>query len=199
VEDVVDVLHGVAVADPYRWLEDGDDLEVGAWAEAQNRRSRAVLDALPARPVLRARLERLLRAPIAGAPRLAGDRVFALERGGPRDQAVLTVRPFDDPGAPSLTLLDPSGGAADAAVAIDWYSPSPDGRLVAYGTSEGGDERSTLRVLEVDGGGHRPDVIDRCRAASVAWLPDGSAFAYTRYPDPADVGEEAAEYGRAVW
>jgi len=193
VEDVVDVLHGVPVADPYRWLEDGDDPEVVAWAEAQNDRTRAVLDALPSRPALRTQLERLLRAPIAGAPRLRGDRVFALERGGARDQAVLTVRPFDDPEAPSRTLIDPAGEAADAAVAIDWYSPSPDGRLVAYGTSEGGDERSTLRVLDVDAGSHRPDVIPDCRAASVAWLPDASAFAYTRYGDPDD------EYSRWVF
>jgi prolyl oligopeptidase len=183
----------VPVADPYRWLEDGDDPDVRAWAEAQNRRTRAALDALPSRPVLRAKVERLLRAPIAGAPRLRGDRVFALERGGARDQAVLTVRPFDDPEAPSRTLIDPAGEAADAAVAIDWYSPSPDGRMVAYGTSEGGDERSTLRVLEVDTGAHRPDVIPNCRAASVAWLPDASAFAYTRYADPDD------EYTRWVF
>jgi prolyl oligopeptidase len=193
VEDVVDVLHGVAVADPYRWLEDGDDPEVVAWAEAQNERTRTVLDGLPARPALRAQLERLLRAPIAAAPRLAGDRVFALERGGARDQAVLTVRPFDDPDAPSRVLVDPAGAAADAAVAIDWYSPSPDGRLVAYGTSEGGDERSTLRVLDVDDGTHLGDVIPHCRAASVAWLPDGSAFAHTRYADPDD------EYTRWVY
>ena len=101
MEDVVDVLHGVAVADPYRWLEDGDDPEVVGWAEAQNARTRAVLDALPARPALRAQLERLLRAPIAGAPRLAGDRVFALERGGARDQAVLTVRPYSAASSPT--------------------------------------------------------------------------------------------------
>jgi prolyl oligopeptidase len=182
------------VADPYRWLEDGDDPEVVAWAEAQNARTRAVLDALPARPALRAQLERLLRAPIAGAPRLAGDRVFALERGGARDQAVLAVRPFEDAEAPSRTLIDPAGAADDAAVAIDWYSPSRDGRLVAYGTSEGGDERSTLRVLDVDAGTPLGDVIPHCRAASVAWLPDGSAFAYTRYADPDD------EYTRwAFW
>ncbi|MBA2624048.1 MAG: S9 family peptidase, partial [Acidimicrobiia bacterium] len=198
-EDRVEVLHGQRVADPYRWLEDGDDPEVRAWAEAQDARTRAFLGALPARAELRASVERLLRAPVAGAPRLAGDRVFALERGGRRDQAVLTVRSTFDPAAPPRTLVDPAGRADDAAVAIDWYAPSPDGALVAYGMSEGGDERSTLRVLDAETGDHRPDEIDRCRAASVAWRPDASAFAYTRYPDPADVGEEEAGYHRAVW
>lgn len=192
-DDVVDVVHGVEVADPYRWLEDGDAPETRAWTDAQNERTRSYLDALPFRAELRDRLERLLRVTVVGAPRLAGERVFALERGGDRDQAVLTVRSFGGDGSDARTLLDPSSEAADAAVAIDWYHPSPDGRLVAYGTSEAGDERSTLRVLDVDTGEHLPDVIPHCRAASVAWLPDGSAFAHTRYP--AD-----SEYGRhVVW
>ena len=191
-DDVVDVLHGVEVADPYRWLEDGDSPETRAWVDAQNERTRAALDGLGARPELRRRLERLLRLPLVGGPRLAGDRVFTLERGGDRDQAVLRARDRRGDGE-ARTLLDPSGDAADAAVAIDWYHPSPDGRLVAYGTSEGGDERSTLRVLDVDTGDHLPDLIPHCRAASVAWLPDGSAFAHTRYP------ADSEYYRHVVW
>lgn len=43
---VVDTLHGVDVADPYRWLEDGDAPDVQEWVEAQNRLTRETLDAL---------------------------------------------------------------------------------------------------------------------------------------------------------
>ena len=196
---MVDTLHGIDVADPYRWLEDGDADETHDWTAAQNRRTRAALDALPAWAELRRRMERLLRTTSVTSPRVAGDRVFTRERGGARDQAVLVVRSATDPSIAARTLVDPSGAAADAAVALDWFHPSPDGGLVAYGTSEAGDERSTLRVLDVDSGTHRPDVIPHTRAASVAWLPDGSAFAYTRYPDPAAAGEEEAGYHRSVW
>ena len=196
---MVDLLHGIEVADPYRWLEDGDDAGTRAWTDAQSSRTREALDALPGRAELRRRLERLLRAPLVTAPKLAADRVFTLERGGNRDQAVLVVRSALDPAVPPCALVDPSGRAADAAVALDWFHPSPDGELVAYGTSEAGSERSTLRVIEVTGADHRPDAIPHTRAASVAWLADGSAFAYTRYPDPADVGEEEAGYHRSVW
>ncbi len=99
----------------------------------------------------------------------------------------------------SRTLVDPHELTGDPTASIDWYSPSVDGRLVAFGTSTGGDERSTLRVVDVATGELRPDTIPHTRAASVAWLPDGTAFAYTRYPDPAAVGDEEANYNRTVW
>ena len=44
-----------------------------------------------------------------------------------------------------------------------------------------------------------PDLLPHTRAASVAWLPDASGFAYTRYPDPATVGDDEAGYHRTVW
>ena len=103
------------------------------------------------------------------------------------------------PDGPGRVLVDPADAQGDDTSAIDWYQPSPDGSLVAFGTSAGGDERSTLRILQVGDGTLLPDVLPHTRAASVAWLPDGSGFAYTRYPDPAEVGDDEAGYHRTVW
>lgn len=190
VDDVVDVLHGVEVADPYRWLEDGDAAETQAWTDLQNDRTRKVLDALPARRGLHRRLTDLLRSGNSVGPRVAGERILSMDRWGDHDQAVLVVRPLDDPGPDEpRVLIDPHGLTGDATAAIDWFHPSRDGRLVAYGMSAGGDERSTLRVLDVDRSEHLADEIPDTRAASVAWWPDATGFAYARYP----AGEE---YGR---
>src|SRR6266851_3114781 len=52
--------HGIKVADDYQWLENGSDRAVRQWSAAQNDRSRAVLDKLPARPWVEDRLRRLL-------------------------------------------------------------------------------------------------------------------------------------------
>jgi prolyl oligopeptidase len=187
--DVIDVLHGVEVSDPYRWLEQADSAETRAWTDANNARTRAVLDSLPGRAGVHARLTELLRAGSSLGPRVAGDRIFSLDRWGDHDQAVIVLRPAGRPGPPDpRVVVDPHASTGDPTAAIDWFHPSRDGRLVAYGISSGGDEHSTLRVLDVDSGEHLPDEIADTRAASVAWWPDGSGFAYARYPAGADYG-----------
>ncbi|HEX5365958.1 MAG TPA: prolyl oligopeptidase family serine peptidase [Acidimicrobiales bacterium] len=195
-----DVLHGVSVPDPYRWLEDPDHPDTVAWVEASNARTRAALDADPRRPALVRRYAQLFGAGTAAAPAIRGGRLFSLDRGGDHEQAVLVVRALHGEGAPAARpVVDPHALTGDATAAIDWYAPSQDGRLVAFGTSTGGDERSTLRVVDVATGDLLADAIPHTRAASVAWAADGTAFAYTRYPDPAVVGDEAAQYDRTVW
>src|SRR4051812_23635711 len=59
-EDVKDVLHGVEVHDPYRWLEDEKSPEVQAWMKAQDDYARARLAKLPGRDAIAARLKELL-------------------------------------------------------------------------------------------------------------------------------------------
>src|SRR5258708_1000931 len=51
-----DVLHGVTVSDPYRWLEDQKSLETRAWIMEQNAYTHSLLDALPGRNALQSRL-----------------------------------------------------------------------------------------------------------------------------------------------
>jgi prolyl oligopeptidase len=181
------VIHGIAVDDPYRWLEDGTSSETRDWADAQNARTRAVLDALPQRADAHRRLSELLRAGSSGGPIIEGGLVFSLDRWGDLDQAVLCTRPLAGDGAAEPTVvLNLLADGTDDTAAIDWYRPSRDGRLVAYGTSLGGSERSTLRIVDVTTGEHLADEIPHTRAASVGWFPDGSGFAYTRYSSGGD-------------
>jgi len=194
----VDVIHGIPVEDPFRPLENSTDPATREWVAAQNRRTDQVLHALPRRAHLAERLRALLRAGSSVACAVDGSRVFSLDRWGHHDQAVLVVRSALVPG-PARTIVDPHQLTGDATAAIDWYCPSPDGRLVAYGVSTGGDEQSTLYVLDVDREQLLSETIPHTRACSIAWMPDGSAFAYTRYPDPADVPAEDRGYWRNVF
>ena len=181
--DVVDTLHGVEVADPYRWLEDGESDEVQHWVADQNRYTRQAIDVRPERSIWHERLIALMELPVVLAAEIRGDVVVTTERNAGEQQASLVVRSAVDVGATPLVLVDPAAGAADAAVAVDWFFPSPDGALVAYGVSEGGTENSVLHVIRTADGSRLGDVIPHTRACTVGWEPDGSGFAYTRYPD----------------
>ena len=189
--------HGVTVADPYRWLEEGQAPEVEAWGVEQEKHLRAYLDARPGQKAIEARLRALFSIGTLSPPVPRGGRYFYEKRTGAQEQPVLYVREGRD-GADRV-LLDPARLAADAACALDWHYPSPDGRLLAYGLSEGGDEKSTLRVRDVSTGADLEDAIPFTRACSLEWLPDGKAFYYTRYPEPGSVPAGAENYDRRVF
>jgi prolyl oligopeptidase len=196
-DEVVDVLHGVQVHDPYRWLEQGDSPEVHEWVAAQNAATRTLLDARPDRGRWADRLTELMARPVVLGAQVRGSTVVLLERPEAAPQARLVARGLEDIGADArpagapVVIADPAVAAADAAVAVDWFHLSPDGSLVAYGISEGGTENSVLKVARTADGSHLEVEIPNTRACSIGWEPDGSGFCYTRYP-------EGDEYHRTV-
>ncbi len=194
---VTDTLHGHAIEDRYRWLENEDDPAVVAWCEEQNNRTRHILDGLPQRAPIHRRLEKLLSIGWIGCPSVRRDRFFIMRRDGHQNQPILYWR--EGRNGQDRLLLDPNTWSEGGTTAMDWFYPSDDGKLIAYGRSDSGDEKSTLRILEVDTGHETSDVIPMTRACSLAWLPDASGFYYTRYPLPGTVPEGEENYYRRVW
>jgi prolyl oligopeptidase len=183
--DVFDDIHGTRVADPYRWLEDSDSAEVRAWTDQQNAHTRKILDAIPGRDALRNQVKELLQIGYVSAPsvrttKLAGIRYFHTKREGTQNQPTLYVR--DGVASKDRVLIDASALSEDGTTALDWWFPSRDGALLAWGRSDSGSEESTLFVRDATTGKDLPDKIEHTRHASVAWLPDGKSFYYSRYP-----------------
>lgn len=197
VEPVSDIVHGERVADPYRWLEEGDNAAVREWTDKQNALTRSFLDQIPGREELRAQLDKLLEIGLMSVPRPAKGKYFYTKREGKQNQPVLYVR--NGVNGPDQILLDVNKLAADGTTALDWYFPSDDGRLLAYGVSSSGNEVSTLRIRDVSTGQDLDDVIERTRACSLVWLPNGSGFYYTRYPNPGAVPAGEETYHRHVY
>ncbi len=191
----IDDYHGTLVLDPYRWLEDSNSAEVQGWVSAQNNYTKGILEAVPGREAIANRLQQLITIGGISSPSVHGERVFFQKRDGNQNQPVVYVR--DAQG--ERPALDPNQWSQDGTEALDWNYPSKDGRYVAYGRSSGGDERSTLRILDVETGQHLPDEIPNTRACSMAWLPDGSGFYYTRYPTPGSVPPGEENYHRQVY
>ena len=197
IETVVDNLHGQAIADPYRWLEKSDDPETVRWVGEQNAYTRSLLDQVEGREAVHRRLTELFSIGAASAPAVRQGRYFFTRRTGHQNQPVLYVRDGSD--EPERVLLDPNELSAEGMIALDFWYPSWDGRLLAYGCSANGDEWSTLFVLDVDSGELLPDRIERARYATVAWRPDKSGFYYSRYPYPGEVPEGEENYHKRVF
>lgn len=194
---MTDILHGETIADPYRWLEDGDAPETRLWTERQNALTEAYLAAVPGRKRIQNRLEELLSIGVLSVPTPVRGRYFYLRREGRQNQPVLYWR--QGVTGEDRVAVDPNALNVAGTTALDWFYPSRDGRLLAYGLSEDGSEESVLHLMEVDSGRDLPDRIPQMRAASLAWLPDASGFYYTRYPAPGQVPDGEEHYHRAVY
>ncbi|MCA1567141.1 MAG: prolyl oligopeptidase family serine peptidase [Acidobacteria bacterium] len=196
-EALVETLHGVKVSDPFRWLEQGEAKEVRAWTEAQNAHTRRALDAFAGRETINRRLSQLLSIGAVSAPDPRRGRYFFTRREGQQNQPALYVR--EGANGKDRVLLDPNALSADGTIALDWWYASHDGKRLAYGLSESGNEQSTLYVLDVDTGRNLKDRISFTRAASLAWLPAGDGFYYTRFPAPGTVPKGEENYHRRVF
>jgi len=184
-DDVVESVHGVEVADPYRYLEDPDSDRTRAFVDAQNALSRPYLEGLPARePILRI-VTALLTAPRRGVPWERGGRYFVVANPGELDQDQLFCADRLDQllAAPTL-LLDPNGLSEDGTVAMTAARVSPDGALLAYAVSEAGSDWRTIRVRHVVTRRDRADELRWTKWIDPTWLPDASGFLYWRYPAP---------------
>ena len=214
VGDVVDVLHGRVVPDPYRWLEDAQAPATQEWSAAQDALYATYRAGLVERAAgtpfaagtLDERLRALLGAGHVGSPVWRGDRYLQTRRDpGAEHAVVLVVEP--DATAPGSVrervLVDPVALDPEGTTTLDAWQPSTDGRLLAYQISAGGTEESVLFVLDVDSGELVDGPIDRARYSPVAWVPttDGAdqAFFYVRRLAPEVLPDDERAFHRRVW
>jgi len=194
--EVVDVLHGREVADPYRWLEDAGSPETATWSAAQDALARAYLDRLPGRERLAGRLGELLATGSVGAPAWRAGRPFWMRRQPDQEHGVLLTR---DPDGQERVLLDPTALDPSGATTLDAWAPSKEGDRLAYQLSSGGGEESLLHVLDVGTGAALDGPIDRCRYSPVGWEPGAGSLFYVRRLAPSQVPPGEEQYHRRVW
>ena len=182
--DVVDIHHGQAVPDPYRWMEDPAAPETRRFIEAQVELADSFLAEIPARKQIRERLTQLWNYPKYSAPSRKGDRYFFWKNEGLQNQATLYVQNGRD-GEPSV-LLDPNQLSDDGTTAVVGTSVSDDGDWLAYLIAVHGSDRTEIRVRNVGTAEDLPERLEHTKFASIAWVPDSSGFFYDRYPAGSD-------------
>jgi prolyl oligopeptidase len=197
-EDFSEVLHGVEIADPYRWMEDIDSKEVADWIQAENELTSSLLSAVPEREEIHARLSQLWNFERYGIPQKAGSRYFFSRNSGLQNQSPVYVADSleDEP----RLLLDPNTLSEDGTVALNSISVSPDGNLLAYAIASGGSDWQEWHVRDVRTGEDYPnDILKWSKFSGAAWLEDSSGFFYSRYDEPTDLALKQANYFQKLY
>ena len=180
--DDAEVLYGVTVRDPYRWLEDANSAETRAWVDAQNAYASSYLDT-PERQAVREHVERAFDFERRSPPAVhAHVRWFRAQQGlDPQSRILRQI-----PGQPPEVLIDPNTLSADGTRALTQTSISPDGRFIAVGIADGGSDWTTWQVFDVAERRYLDDVITHTKFAGAQWLPDGAGFFYGGFPPTED-------------
>lgn len=176
IEPVTEVLHGVTITDPYRWLEDQDSPRTREWLAAQREYARSYLDAIPGRDRIRKRIRELLDVETCDSIQKAGQRYFFRKRLPGQEQPCIYFREGAD-GADHL-LIDPASRGTGPYTAVEPLRVSPDGRLLLYEVKEGGERTGTFEILEIETRRTLPDILPRGYLRGFAFAPDSKSFYY---------------------
>lgn len=178
----VDDYHGMAIADPYRWLEDDMADETKAWVEAQNAVTFQYLSNIPFRDALRDRLTQLVNYPRISAPVQKKHWSLFAKNDGLQNQAVYYLQEGAD-GEPHV-LLDPNAMSADGTTRVSALTFNGSGSRIAYMISASGSDWQEIRVMDTHTRVELPDRVAWVKVSDLAWHGDG--FFYSRYPAPSD-------------
>jgi prolyl oligopeptidase len=181
-DTVVDDYHGIAIADPYRWLEDQNAPATAEWVAAQNAITEAYLARLPGRDRIERRLTALWNSPRVGVPYRQAGRLYYARNTGLQQQSVHFERATID--AEPRVILDPNEISPDGKVAVAATAVSPDGRLLAYALAEGGADLQAWTARDLASGKETGDTVRNVKFSSASWTEDGKGFFYSRYPEP---------------
>src|SRR5947209_18030289 len=168
--DVVETQFGVPVADPYRWLENDvrSDQDVKTWVDAENQVTQHFLQTLPLRDWFKQRMTALYNYERFGVPVKKAGHYFYTRNSGLQNQSVLFVR--DGASGEPRQLIDPNTWSADGATALAEWTPSDDGRLLAFSIQDGGTDWRTVKVMDVATGKVRSDELKWLKYdGSVSW------------------------------
>jgi prolyl oligopeptidase len=200
VLNVTDSFFGTTITDPYRYFENKKSPEVLAWMKAHNDQARATLAKIPGRDAMLANLTRYdasVSDRVGSITRLPGDLYFLERRAAADNQFKLYMR-RGLTGTDTL-LVDPEAleKSTGKPHAINWYTPSPDGSVVAYGLSQGGSEEAVLHLLNTATGKPIGQPISRANYGGVDWTADSKTLVFNRLQEMRKGMPETQKYQRS--
>jgi prolyl oligopeptidase len=176
VEPVTEMLHGVPITDPYRWLEDQESPRTREWLAAQTEFARAYLDAIPARERIRERIRELLDVETYDSIQRVSNKYVFRKRVCGQEQPCIYLREGRD-GRDEL-LLDPADRGTGKHTALKPLLLSQDGRLLLYEVKEGGERTGTFELFDVEKREKLPDALPQGYLGGFSFAPDTRSFDY---------------------
>src|SRR6185369_9245885 len=174
--ETTDALHGVAIADPYRWLEDQSAPETRAWIDAENAYTEAVIGALPGKEKIERRLTEIIKIDVVSIPFVRGGRTFYSKRAADQEQAILYLKKG---GGPEEVLVDPHGMSPEHSISANFLDVSSDGNLLAYGVRLGGQDEVEIRLMDVDSR-REVETLPKARYSGFSIGADKASVFYSR-------------------
>jgi len=181
VEVVVDTLHGVAIEDPYRWLEDQESAETRAWIDAQNVYTESHVQAYPGKAKIEKRLDELYRIDYTSSPSWREGRYFLYKKAADQDQYIIYMR--EGLHGEDQVLVDPHGMDPEHTTSVDMTDISLDGKLMAYSVRQGGAEEEEVHFLNVDTREELDEFMPVANYFGVQIKADNSGYYYSHYSD----------------
>jgi prolyl oligopeptidase len=173
-ETVVDLIHNVTIADPYRWLEDRQMPETERWITEQNKTLNDYFAFLPNLEAFRQRVKRYLDVEWRDQPVRVARYLFYRHRKQGQEQACICMRESSDDR--DRTLVDPSPLGAFASVAI--HRISADARLLAYELRYKGSDATAIHIVDTFTGCTLPDSLPSGDARGFAFTNNRDGFYY---------------------
>jgi prolyl oligopeptidase len=180
VEAVRDILHGVVVTDPYRWLEDQDTPQTREWLAEQSLYARTYLDAIPGRNVIRERIRELLDVEACDSFLRVGRTYIFRNRTPGQQQPSIFLR--EGPEGEDQLLLDPAERGTGVYTAVRPLQLSPDQRLLLYEVKEGGERAGVFELFDIKKRSSLPDVLPHGYLRGFAFAPESRGFYYVHEP-----------------
>lgn len=204
-ENTSDTYHGVAVKDPYQWLEDWSSEEVKAWSASQNEVARNFLDALPNRVEIAARVESVVSADTVSyfSGQRIGDKAWFMKYQPPKQQPFLIEIDADANPASERVVFDPLVNDESGSTSVEWFRVSPNGKLLAIALTVAGAEVADLYLYDLATGKQLDVVLPRVNGPTaggdMGWDADSSGFYYTRYPRDGEKSPEDQNFYQQLW
>ena len=149
-EDVtVDYFHGDRVSDPYRWLEETGTPKTDEWLAKQAKKADAFFTGAAKVKDRLIELEKQ-KSPVYTQLVQVGKRLFALKTQPPLNQPLIVAMPSWEHPEQEEVVVDPNILDPTGATAVDWFVPSPNGKLLAVSLSKNDTEAGDLYIYKLE-------------------------------------------------